>query len=123
MTKPAKRRSEGGVALRNVLGQLSKGRFVEKQAAEELQKAGIDVTALGDNTKSLKERLEMLKPMLNDSALLSKFFGVENANAARALIQGTGRAGGLHNSGDRHQQRHRPSRNRNGELRRATGAS
>lgn len=31
----------------------------------------------------------MLKPMLNDSALLSKFFGVENANAARALIQGT----------------------------------
>ena len=80
---------KAGVALRNVLGQLSKGRFVEKQAAEELQKAGIDVVALGDNSKSLKERLEMLKPMLNDSALLSKFFGVENANAARALIQGT----------------------------------
>ena len=87
--KPGKEASEGGVALRNVLGQLSKGRFVEKQAAEELQKAGIDVVALGDNSKSLKERLEMLKPMLNDSALLSKFFGVENANAARALIQGT----------------------------------
>ncbi len=31
----------------------------------------------------------MLKPMLNDSALLSKFFGVETPNAARALIQGT----------------------------------
>ena len=89
LDKAGKKASEGGVALRNVLGQLSKGRFVEKQAAEELQKAGIDVTALGDNTKSLKERLEMLKPMLNDSALLSKFFGVENANAARALIQGT----------------------------------
>lgn len=89
LDKAGKKASEGGVALRNVLGQLSKGRFVEKQAAEELQRAGIDVTALGDNTKSLKERLEMLKPMLNDSALLSKFFGVENANAARALIQGT----------------------------------
>lgn len=89
LDKAGKKASEGGVALRNVLGQLSKGRFVEKQAAEELQKAGIDVTALGDNSKSLKERLEMLKPMLNDSALLSKFFGVENANAARALIQGT----------------------------------
>lgn len=89
LDKAGKKASEGGVALRNVLGQLSKGRFVEKQAAEELQKAGIDVTALGDNTKSLKERIEMLKPMLNDSALLSKFFGVENANAARALIQGT----------------------------------
>lgn len=89
LDKAGKKASEGGVALRNVLGQLSKGRFVEKQAAEELQKAGIDVTALGDNSKTLKERLEMLKPMLNDSALLSKFFGVENANAARALIQGT----------------------------------
>lgn len=31
----------------------------------------------------------MLKPMLNDSALLSKFVGVDNANAARALIQGS----------------------------------
>lgn len=89
LDKAGKKASEGGVALRNVLGQLAKGRFVEKQAAEELQKAGIDVQALGDNSKSLKERLDMLKPMLNDSALLSKFFGVENANAARALIQGT----------------------------------
>ena len=89
LDKAGKKASEGGVALRNVLGQLSKGRFVEKQAAEELQKAGIDIVALGDNSKTLKERLEILKPMLNDSALLSKFFGVENANAARALIQGT----------------------------------
>ena len=89
LDKAGKKASEGGVALRNVLGQLSKGRFVEKQAREELEKAGIDVVSLGDNSKSLKERLEMLKPMLNDSALLSKFFGVENANAARALIQGT----------------------------------
>ncbi len=89
LDKAGKKASEGGVALRNVLGQLGKGRFVEKQAREELEKAGIDVVALGDNSKSLKERLEMLKPMLNDSALLSKFFGVENANAARALIQGT----------------------------------
>ena len=89
LDKAGKKASEGGVALRNVLGQLSKGRFVEKQASEELEKAGINIVALGDNSKSLKERLEMLKPMLNDSALLSKFFGVENANAARALIQGT----------------------------------
>lgn len=72
LDKAGKKASEGGVALRNVLGQLSKGRFVEKQAAEELEKAGIDVVALGNNSKSLKERLEMLKPMLSDSALLSK---------------------------------------------------
>lgn len=45
--------------------------------------------ALGDKTKSLKERLDMLKPVLNDSALFSKLFGMENANAARALVQGS----------------------------------
>ena len=98
LDKAGKKASEGGVALRNVLGQLSKGRFVEKQAREELEKAGIDVVALGDNSKSLKERLEMLKPMLDDSALLSKFFGVENANAARALIQGTDALQGFTNA-------------------------
>jgi TP901 family phage tail tape measure protein len=89
LDKAGKKASEGGVALRNVLGQLGKGRFIEKQAREELAAAGIDVVALADNSKSLKERLDMLKPLLNDSALLSKFFGVENANAALALIQGT----------------------------------
>lgn len=95
LDKAGKKASEGGVALRNVLGQLSKGRFVEKAAREELEAAGIDVVALGDNTKSLKERLEVLKPLLNDGALLGKFFGVENANAARALIQGTDALGGF----------------------------
>lgn len=89
LDKAGKKASEGGVALRNVLGQLGKGRFIEKAAREEMEAAGIDVIALADNSKSLQERLEMLKPLLNDSALLSKFFGVENANAARALIQGT----------------------------------
>lgn len=89
LDKAGKKASEGGVALRNVMGQLSKGRFIEKQAADELAAAGIDTEALADKSKSLKERLEMLKPLLNDDALLSKFFGVENANAARALIQGT----------------------------------
>ncbi len=98
LDKAGKKASEGGVALRNVLGQLGKGRFVEKAAREELEKAGINVVALGDNSKSLKERLEMLKPMLDDSALLSKFFGVENANAARALIQGTDALQGFTNA-------------------------
>lgn len=37
LDKAGKKASEGGVALRNVLGQLSKGRFVEKQAREELE--------------------------------------------------------------------------------------
>lgn len=93
LDKAGKKGSEGGVALRNTLSILSQGRFLPKDTREELEKAGIDVIALGDKSKTLKERLEMLKPVLNDSALFSKLFGMENANAARALVQGTEQLG------------------------------
>lgn len=89
LDKAGKKGSEGGVALRNTLAILGQGRFLPKDTREELEAAGIDVLALGDKTKSLKERLDMLKPVLNDSALFSKLFGMENANAARALVQGS----------------------------------
>lgn len=93
LDKAGKKGSEGGVALRNTLSILSQGRFLPKDTREELEGAGIDVLALGDKSKSLKERLELLKPVLNDSALFSKLFGTENANAARALVQGTEQLG------------------------------
>ena len=93
LDKAGKKGSEGGVALRNTLSILSQGRFLPKDTREELEKAGIDIIALGDKSKSLKDRLELLKPVLNDSALFSKLFGMENANAARALVQGTEQLG------------------------------
>ena len=93
LDKAGKKASEGGVALRNTLAILGQGRFLPKETREELEKAGIDVLALADKNKTLKERLEMLKPVLNDSALFSKLFGMENANAARALVQGTEKLG------------------------------
>lgn len=89
LDKAGKKGSEGGVALRNVLSTLAAGRFLPEKTQEELQKAGVDVAALSDKTKPLKDRLEALKPLLNDDALLSALFGRENANAARALVQGT----------------------------------
>lgn len=89
LDKAGKKGSEGGVALRNVLSTLSAGRFLPEKTQEELQKAGINVSSLTDKTKPLKERLETLKPLLKDDALLSALFGRENANAALALINGT----------------------------------
>lgn len=89
LDKAGKKGSEGGVALRNVLSTLAAGRFLPEKTLEELQKAGINVDALSDKTQPLKNRLEALKPLLNDDALLSALFGRENANAARALVQGT----------------------------------
>ena len=89
LDKAGKKGSEGGVALRNVMTVLSQGRFLPKDTREELEKAGIDILALGDESRSLHDRLEMLKPILSDSALFTKMFGRESASAARALVQGT----------------------------------
>ncbi|MBB5334477.1 phage tail tape measure protein [Chryseobacterium koreense] len=90
LDKAGKKGSEGGVALRNVLATLGQGRFLPKKVQEEFKKMGININKLNDPSLTLTQRLSNLKPLLNDSALLSAMFGKENANAAMALIGQTG---------------------------------
>lgn len=80
--------SEGGVALRNVLTTLSQGRFLPQEVLVELEAANIDVNTLTDTTRTLADRLQALTPLMDDTALMTKFFGRENTNAAIALISG-----------------------------------
>ena len=82
LDKAGKKGSEGGIALRNVLSTLSQGRFLPREVRKELAQMGIDVTRLADKNLSLKERLDMLRPVMQDSALFTRLFGKENANAA-----------------------------------------
>lgn len=89
LDKAGKKGSEGGVALRNVMTTLAQGRFLPDEIQKELKLAGININDLTDNSKSLSSRLEILKPLLNDSALLTKLFGKENVASAMALINGT----------------------------------
>lgn len=89
LDKAGKKGAEGGVALRNVLAIMSREDFMPKRVQEALKQAGVDTKVLADQNRSLSERLNALKPILNDSALLSGMFGMENQNAARALIEGT----------------------------------
>lgn len=89
LDKAGLKASSGGMALRNTLSILAQGRFLPPQTQEELRLAGVDVNALGDKSKTLKERLELLKPVANDTALMVKFFGRENAQGAQALIGNT----------------------------------
>ncbi|MEG1952466.1 MAG: phage tail tape measure protein [Bacteroidales bacterium] len=89
LDKAGKKGSEGGVALRNTLATLSMGRFLPKDVQQELSAAGIDVEKLSDKSLNLSDRLRMLKPVMNDSALFTKLFGRENQNAAMALVQGS----------------------------------
>lgn len=88
LDKAGKKGSEGGVALRNVMSTLAQGRFLPKDVREELAAAGVDIAALTDKSRTLTERLEVLKPVMADDALFSKLFGKENAAAALALVQG-----------------------------------
>lgn len=88
LDKAGKKGSEGGVALRNVMSTLAQGRFLPKDVREELAAAGVDISSLTDKTKSLAERLTVLKPVMADDALFSKLFGKENSAAALALVQG-----------------------------------
>lgn len=88
LDKAGKKGSEGGVALRNMLSTLSQGRFLPKDVQEELKAAGVDINTLGNKSLSMADRMKPLKAIMNDSALLTKLFGKENANAAVALISG-----------------------------------
>jgi TP901 family phage tail tape measure protein len=82
--------AEAGTALRNVLGKLGENRFIPKDTSEELKKAGVNLNVLADTTIPLSSRLKELNKIQNDSALVGKFFGVENKNAAMLLMQNIG---------------------------------
>jgi TP901 family phage tail tape measure protein len=82
--------AEAGTALRNVLGKLGENRFIPKDTSEELKKAGVNLNVLADTTIPLSSRLKELNKIQNDAALVGKFFGVENKNAAMLLMQNIG---------------------------------
>jgi len=88
LDKAGRKGAEGGVALRNSLSILAEGRFMPEKTQSALKAAGVDVNALGDKSLKLTDRLKLLKPVMNDSALMSQVFGRENANAGIALISG-----------------------------------
>jgi TP901 family phage tail tape measure protein len=86
LDKAGKKGSEGGVALRNIIGDLEKGRFLPKIVKDEFKAVGVDVDVLGDRTLSLTDRLRALQPIIHDSALLSKLFGEANYASGVALL-------------------------------------
>ncbi len=88
LDKAGKKGAEGGVAIRNMLAIMGQGRFLPKETQAALKAAGVDLGKMGDSSLSLADRLRTLSPVMNDGALLTKIFGMENQNAARALIGG-----------------------------------
>lgn len=89
LDKAGKKGAEGGVAIRNILAEMGLGAKQPKQVADGFKNMGIDLNKLSDQSLSFSQRLAILKPALNNQALLTQLFGKENVAASIALIQGT----------------------------------
>ena len=89
LDKAGKKGAEGGVAIRNVIADISQGNFMHKRAKEVLEEEGISAAKLADKHLTLSERLNMLKPIVGDTAKMVAVFGKENVAAAIAAIQNT----------------------------------
>lgn len=89
LDKAGKKGAEGGVAIRNVLAEMSQGAMNSPKTIAMLNAAHISITKLADNSLTFSQRLQMLKPIANDAAAMTQLFGKENVAAAMALVQNT----------------------------------
>lgn len=83
--------AEAGTALRNVLIKISAPDALPKRAQEAFARLGIDIEKAANKNLTLNERLDILKPLLNDSSALVEIFGTENVVAATNILQNTDR--------------------------------
>lgn len=89
LDKAGKKGAEGGVAIRNILAEMALGAKQPKQVADGFKAMGIDLDKVSDQSLSFSQRLQILKPALQNQGLLTQYVGKENVAAAIALIQGT----------------------------------
>lgn len=86
LAQAEKKGSEGGNVLATALALLGQGRFMPKDTYEALKIAGVNTTALTNKSLSLGQRLSNLTPIINDQALMTKFWGKEGIEAGYKLI-------------------------------------
>lgn len=77
--------AEAGTKLKGIFTQLSKAEVLPKEATDRLKAAGVDVSLLGDQSVSLRDKLKALEPVKDDFATLSLAFN-EGAGALSNLI-------------------------------------
>lgn len=79
--------AEAGTKLRNVLLALDAAPALGRRALKELNKAGVDLKTLGDNTLPLEQRLTELAKVQDNNTALVKIFGKENFNAGQIVLK------------------------------------
>ena len=87
MAQGGKYGPEAGVAIRNVITNMSASTALSKEAVTILGAYGISTKKMGDTTIAWADRLRLLKPLQNDINALTAIFGRENAASAQILIR------------------------------------
>lgn len=87
MAEGGKYGSEAGVAIRNVITNMSAQTKLSTDAIKILQAYGVNTKKMADTHTSWADRLRELKPIQHDINALTEVFGRENAAAAQILIR------------------------------------
>jgi len=91
MAENGEKGAEAGTKLRNILLKISAPDALPKEAQEIFKELGIDMEFLKDKSIPVQQKLEALKPLLQDNANIVKVFGIENATAALNVLGHTDR--------------------------------
>lgn len=87
--------AEAGTKLRNVMLKLSAPDALPKKARDIITELGISFEDISDQSKPFEERLEALKPLLEDNAGMVEVFGIQNVVAGNILLSNTERLSDL----------------------------
>lgn len=87
MAEGGKYGSEAGVAIRNVITNMSASTALSKDSVAILNAYGISTKKLADTSLPWAERLKQLAPIQNDINALTEIFGRENSASAQILIR------------------------------------
>ncbi|MFA5296624.1 MAG: phage tail tape measure protein [Lutibacter sp.] len=91
MAENGEKGAEAGTKLRNILLKISAPDALPKEAQAIFKELGIDMEFLKDKSIPVQQKLEALKPLLQDNANIVKVFGIENATAALNVLGHTDR--------------------------------
>lgn len=79
--------AESGTKIRNVLTKMATVKGLPKEAINQLNRLGVNMNIVSDNSLPMEKRLKELSKISNDATALVKVFGTENMVAGQILLQ------------------------------------
>jgi TP901 family phage tail tape measure protein len=83
--------SDAGTGLRNVLLTLSTIKALPKNAIEQLNKFGVNMDIVANNSLPVTDRLRELSKISGDSTAMFRVFGKENITVGQILLNNVGK--------------------------------